>query len=247
MIRSLLSHIIDLIYPPRCFACTEFLWDREAFVNGRRLYFCKPCLSSFPVLESPFCLVCCKPLEGTGPGRLCKDCSRHPPEFDLLVSPYLYEPPVVDCIYQLKYTPKPHVGKSLGVLLGAFALEVLGGIDDPVLLPVPLHKKRLRQRGFNQSLILAKEAAKTIRGELDFTSLQRTRFTSPQVDLQKKERIRNVKGAFGLSSPEKFQGRQVILVDDVATTGSTLNECARVLKKAGAQEVVALVLARAVI
>ncbi|HIC84755.1 MAG TPA: ComF family protein [Desulfobacterales bacterium] len=244
---SLVTHLMDLIYPPRCLICSEFLWEGMVFVNGQRLYLCEPCLSSFPVLESPFCLVCGRPLDHGGPDKTCKDCFERPPEFDLLISPYRYEDPVAHCIHQFKYSLKPNMGKSLGILLGDFSMEVLGGVEDPVLVPVPLHSKRLRKRGFNQSLILAKEVAKILEWELDFLSLRRTKFTMPQVDLQKKERIKNVKGAFEISNPEKFRGKGVILVDDVATTGSTLHECARVLKKAGAQEVVALVFARAVI
>ena len=112
-------------------------------------------------------------------------------------------------------------------------------------MPVPLHLKRLRQRGFNQSLLLARHVADRLQCELDFLSLRRVRYTLPQTGLGKDERRKNVRGAFHLKDPEIVKGKTVLLVDDVATTGNTLNECSRVLKKAGCNEVFCLVLARA--
>jgi ComF family protein len=112
-------------------------------------------------------------------------------------------------------------------------------------MPVPLHKKRLRQRGFNQALLLAYGISKKYGLTLSFDNLARTRHTKPQVELSGKDRIANVAGAFSLRRPEMLAGRSVVLVDDVFTTGATLNECSRVLKDAGATRVMALTLARA--
>jgi ComF family protein len=112
-----------------------------------------------------------------------------------------------------------------------------------VVIPVPLHKQRLKERGFNQSLLLAREVARVFGLEVDYRSLKRIRPTRPQVDLKPDERKKNVKGAFDVKSPERVRGRRVLLVDDVFTTGATVSECARVLKKAGA-EVYVLTLAR---
>ncbi len=244
---SVVANLLDLIYPPRCLICAGFLCEKEASVNGQRIYFCRDCLSSLAVVESPFCPVCSSPLETGGADRVCRECNTHPPSFDMLVAPYLYESPLMECIHQFKYRPKPHMGDSLGPLLASFAHETLYGMDHPLLIPVPLHKKKLRERGFNQALVLARHVANALRGEIDFVSLKRHRATVPQTELDKKQRKRNVRGAFVLADSDKISDREVILVDDVATTGSTLNECAKLLKKAGAREVVALVLARAAI
>jgi len=113
-----------------------------------------------------------------------------------------------------------------------------------LIMPVPLHPRRLRARGFNQSLLLAKCVAREIGAELDFLSLRRTRFTKPQTELSSEERKKNVRKAFEVLKPEVVKGRTIVLVDDVATTGSTLNECAKALKRVGADGVLCLVLAR---
>jgi ComF family protein len=111
-------------------------------------------------------------------------------------------------------------------------------------MPVPVHPKKLKEREFNQSLLLARPISNRLEGELDFLSLRRIRNTLPQTGLKGVERRRNVLKAFALEGKRPVAGRAVLLVDDVATTGNTLNECARVLKKGGAKEVLCLVLAR---
>ena len=113
-----------------------------------------------------------------------------------------------------------------------------------VVMPVPLHAKRLRKRGFNQSLLLARHIATELALELDFRALKRIRHTQPQTGLKSDERRKNVRRAFAFDERKGIKGRTVILVDDVATTGNTLNECARVLKRAGCEHVLGLVLAR---
>ena len=111
-------------------------------------------------------------------------------------------------------------------------------------MPVPLHPKRLRERSFNQSLLLARHVARRLGFELDFLSLRRVRYTQPQTGLKKDQRRKNVRKAFDLKAPDVVKGRDVILVDDVTTTGNTLNECARVLKRSGAKNVFCVTLAR---
>jgi ComF family protein len=113
------------------------------------------------------------------------------------------------------------------------------------VIPVPLHKDRLKKRGFNQSLLLAREVARGFRIEVDYKSLKRTLPTRPQVDLKTDERRKNVRGAFEVKRAERVCGRRVVLVDDVFTTGATVRECSKVLKKAGAR-VYVLTLARVV-
>jgi len=114
-------------------------------------------------------------------------------------------------------------------------------------MPVPLHPKRLRERGFNQSLLLARQVAHRLNGELDFSSLVRPKYTTPQTTLSKKERQKNVQNAFRLKAPDVVSKKNILLVDDVATTGNTLNECARVLTLGGAKAVFCVTLAKAVL
>jgi ComF family protein len=114
-----------------------------------------------------------------------------------------------------------------------------------LVIPVPLHPRRLRERGFNQSLLLARHVARALGAELDFMSLRRERYTLPQTGLTREARRKNVRRAFRVIAKAPVRKREVLLIDDVATTGNTLDECARVLRKAGCDRVVCLVLARA--
>lgn len=233
---------IELIYPPRCHICRTFLTDDRGAAH-----FCDDCLNSLNRITSPLCPVCGIPfVSRVENDHLCEDCLRKTPYFDLLVAPYLYEGGIMDAIHQVKYTGKTYLTKSLGTLLAASARERFGNTEGMLMMPVPLHPKRLRERGFNQSLVLARAIAPLLETRIDFLSLRRVKYTQPQTGLKRDERRRNVKGAFGVTGSPDLKGKTVILVDDVATTGNTLNECARVLKKAGCERVFCLVLARAV-
>ena len=115
------------------------------------------------------------------------------------------------------------------------------------IVPVPLHYRRLRQRGFNQASLLARRLGSLLQLPVDYSNLKRTRLTEPQIGLSRKQRAENVKGAFSLKAPEKFNDKGVLLVDDVLTTGETVDQCVKVLKKnGGAREVVVLTVARTV-
>jgi len=243
---SILSALIDLIYPPVCLLCGEFLWDDPVLIFDHRIDFCKSCLSFFKRITGPVCPSCGRPYPvNSGSDHLCEKCITSPPVYDMITAPFVFEGPIKDAIHALKYGGKSHYAKSLGPVLGQFVSENLYIAQPPIVMPIPLHHKRLKERGFNQSLLLAKYVTKQIDGELDFLSLVRVRSTEPQTRLNREERLKNLKGAFDLRRPTPVKDRVIVLVDDVATTGTTFNECARVLKRAGATEVLAIALARA--
>jgi ComF family protein len=242
---NVLKSLIDLIYPPRCLICQDFLQDRNVMKSGQDLPFCQTCFDDFTEIKSPICSICGRPFSyGIELDRICEDCIRKRPNFDLARAPYLYDGALMTAIHELKYAQKSHLADSLGYLLASFAQTWIGELKGSLILPVPLHPRRLRSRGFNQSLLLARCVVSKTGAELDFLSLRRTRFTRPQTELTSEERQRNVRKAFEVVKPEAVKGRTIVLVDDVATTGSTLNECAKALKKAGADSVLCLVLAR---
>jgi ComF family protein len=150
----------------------------------------------------------------------------------------------MEAIHQFKYAGKSHLAGSLGLLLTSFAKRWADGAHGYLMMPVPLHPRRLRERGFNQSLLLARYAAPLLDAELDFLSLRRIRYTQPQTGLKSEERRKNVRRAFHIVDRKVVKGRTILLVDDVTTTGNTLNECARTLKRAGSKKVLCLTLAR---
>ena len=148
-------------------------------------------------------------------------------------APYLYEERLKDAIQLIKYAGKSYVVNSLGALLGTFAKNWINETKEMVMVPVPLHRKKIRQRGYNQSVLLARAVSPILGVETDFFTLTRTRFTGSQTGLSTEQRRKNVKGAFEVIDNNSLKGKTVVLVDDVATTGSTVNECSRILKKGG--------------
>lgn len=240
-----LKSLIDLIYPPRCPICQAFLQDQITLLGNQNLPFCRACLEEFTPIKSPICSLCGRPFsEGVEHDRVCEDCLRRRPSYDIARAPYLYEGALMSAIHELKYAQKSHLADSLGSLLASFAQTWIGELKGSLIMPVPLHPRRLRSRGFNQSLLLGRRVASKTGSDLDFLSLRRTRFTKPQTELSSEERQKNVRKAFEVVKPPAVKGRTIVLVDDVATTGSTLNECAKALKRAGADSVLCLVLAR---
>jgi len=240
-----LKSLIDLIYPPRCPICQAFLQDQVTLHAGQDLPFCQACFNDFTVIRSPICSLCGRPFsDGAERDRVCEDCLRKRPSYDIARAPYLYDGAVMTAIHELKYAQRSHLADSLGSLLASFAQTWIGELKGSLIMPVPLHPRRLRTRGFNQSLLLARCVASKTDSGLDFLSLRRTKFTKPQTGLSSEERKRNVRKAFEVVKPAAVKKRTIVLVDDVATTGSTLNECAKALKRAGADSVLCLVLAR---
>lgn len=239
--KEVLTGLADVIFPPRCLTCGVILERRDS------LPFCPPCLSGIRFIRSPLCSCCGVPFPlPEGADHLCGDCLVTQRSYAIARAVGYYEETLLTAIHLFKYRGRTGIGEVLGRIMADFA----GGIWDmkvfSLLLPVPLHRKRLQERGFNQAAILARALSKRFSIPLDFMTLRREVPTAPQVGLGLEERWANVRGAFAVRKPEKIAGRRVLLVDDVFTTGSTLSECAAVLIQAGAEAVAVLTLARAV-
>ncbi len=240
-LKEILTGIADLIFPPRCVTCGVVLKEHGPFP------FCPQCTDGIHLIRSPLCPRCGIPFPVTdGEDHLCGEClvTRRPYAVARAVG--LYEDTLLTAIHLFKYRGKIGIGKVLGSLMADFAGEIWDMNVFSVILPVPLHRKRLRERGFNQAVILAREIAKRFSLPIDFLTLRRAVFTEPQVGLGREERSVNVRGAFAVRKPERTAGKKILLVDDVYTTGSTLTECARTLLKAEADSVAVLTLAKAV-
>lgn len=195
---------------------------------------CAECDCELERLPAQRCPVCALPTPGAA---VCGACLKQPPHFAATVAPFPYDFPVDRLIQALKY------GKRLAIVpfLGK-AVAATGRIDADVMVPLPLHPIRLRQRGFNQALEIARVVAGHWRMPLDFTSCERSLDAAPQATLPWDARRRNVRGGFLCRSD--MTGKRVVVVDDVMTSGATLDEFARSLKKAGAARVTNLVVAR---
>lgn len=239
--------LVRMIYPPKCAVCGAFIDDNEPFADSAYPLFCQACLAQWESLSSPLCTCCGQPFAGSHQDdHLCEACIRKPPHFDALRAPLIYGESLTKAVHAFKYRAQEHLAKPFGRLLADYAARWLDAAPRLLVMPVPLHPRRLRERGFNQSLLLARPVAKRLQADLDFLALTRVRYTQTQTGLGQTDRRKNVREAFSLKRPASVKGRDILLVDDVATTGNTLNECTRILKKAGARSVKALTLARAV-
>lgn len=214
--------------------------------------FCTACQQFIRHIESPLCVCCGLPFTTPiGPDHLCHRCQTQPPSFRQARAWAFYRTndftpqPLSDAIQHFKYHHRLSVGKMLAEI-GASRNPFTAQHYD-VIIPVPLHIKRLRWRGFNQSLLLAQAIGEKEKIVVDPFLLERTRSTAPQTQLSEKERKNNVRGAFMVSDPDRLQRSCILLIDDVYTSGATVNECARLLRHNGATAVDVFTLARAVI
>lgn len=220
---------------------------------------CKSCHATFKATGTARCNICSIPFRGTfSKGHSCGECVTDRPRFKRAIVPYLYEGQLERAVKSLKYRRSTNLAQVLGRLLAAALDEEVSGSEDKeagdldvptsekVIIPVPLHKVRLKERGFNQSLLIGRVLGKELNITVDYRTLKRDRHTPPQVKLKRGERRGNVKGAFSLTDTSTIKGKTIYLVDDVLTTGATLRECSKVLCKGGAKEVIAMALARAI-
>ncbi len=202
---------------------------------------CQACEDSL-TRPGPCCEICAAELPIGDLSHICGHCQKKAPAFDHASAALVYGHPINQLILDLKYNNKLYLAPTLGNLLA----EHIAGQDralPDVLLPVPLHRARLRRRGYNQSVEIARLLARRLGIKIDTRLAIRTRNTDPQVNLHPKQRARNVRRAFKVI--KSIENQRIALVDDVMTTGHTANALAEVLKKAGAKEIQVWVVARA--
>ncbi len=178
--------------------------------------------------------------------HLCGDCLKGLNHFDGARANGLYRGLLREVIHRFKYQGQTFLARPLAQMLTAPGKELVSFHKTEVIIPVPLHHLRLRHRGFNQAALLANRLGSNLRISVDYSSLTRSRWTEPQAGLSRKQRAANVKGAFNVKGSEKVRGINVLLIDDVLTTGETVNQCVLVLKNAGASQVAVLTVARTV-
>ncbi len=235
-VARLAGGLLDLVYPPQCGLCGETLAD------GRSL--CGPCGADLPLLEAPFCSKCAEPFPGKIEGSFaCPNCKGLKFSFEFARSVLVRDPRSLDLIHRLKYQKQIHLADELG-RFAARALDDERFADALAerwpLVPVPLHRSRQRARYFNQALEIAKVISR-ISGMPLVDGLRRIRRTDTQTRLSRAQRLQNLRGAFAVSrAGRRFLADSpsgAILVDDVLTTGSTVDACATALRQAGCPRV----------
>ena len=237
--KTLIRAGLDLIFPPRCTACNEYLSAGE---KDEQL--CSGCMAEIRWIDSPVCSRCGMIFKSqTGEDHLCGHCLLMPPPYRMARAVVLYGSVARDLLHQLKYRSNTTVVPAIHTIISRMDRSPFTDVD--LVLPVPLHPCRLRQRGFNQSLILARLFFPDRDPSIHTSLLVRTRNTAPQTTLNGEKRRKNLHGAFRVTDPSALKGRSICLVDDVYTTGTTVTECANTLLRAGAGSILVLTLARA--
>ncbi|MFO7760052.1 MAG: ComF family protein [Desulfobia sp.] len=237
IIDNFASAIKDLCFPPACLLCKRPLRESSVLI-------CPSCLDGLSFSLSPLCLRCGKVFASReGEDHLCSSCMTGELFYHKARSLFVYNDHIAPLIHDFKYG-----GCTAGLRTFAGLKEEMNvGADlspPSLILPVPLHRRRLRQRGFNQAVLLARALFPEEKYMIEPLILRREKDTRPQTSLSGRERRHNLKGAFRVEGVEKIAGRNILLIDDVLTTGTTVNECARVLSLAGAGRIEVFTLAR---
>jgi ComF family protein len=238
-LRRLGNAALGLVYPPHCAACGA--------ATAAEVHLCESCAGKAERIVAPFCRGCSEPYSGAITGDfLCAECRERDFQFTCSVSPYRAVGVVREFILRFKYERHFYLRHPLADWLAAgLEDERLRDPQPELLVPVPLHSARKRQREFNQAHELAKLLSERA-GLPVLEALERTRYTTTQTYLDREKRLANLRGAFQLHPRATVSGRHILLIDDVFTTGSTAEECARVLRQNGAASIRVLTVARAV-
>lgn len=205
-------------------------------------HFCHECWVEIEFISNPYCLQCSIPLPVDYLGEQCVACAEHSPKFDMSRAVFKYDDLTKKMIHDFKFNDKTIYAKGFSELMHRFGRELMEESD--VIIPVPIHPARLRKRKYNHAALLATRIGVLMDIPVEVDAISKITKTQAQVGLSRKERIKNLRDSFEVSNHDAVKGKKVALIDDVMTTGATANECARVLKRAGAKRVYIITLAR---
>lgn len=240
--QQIIDFTLDTIFPIKCLSCGLFS------PSNKHQYLCKKCANLIPLKKKLECMYCGRPSPLGLTCRACKNSSY----IDQLLAVTDYKNPLIQkLIKTLKYRYVKDVGLSLSLIMEKYIhwlskeKKLNFTTNNPILIPVPLHYLRLNQRGFNQSEIIARQLADNYLLDTDANILIRTKNSKPQADIKDEQnRFSNIGEIFKVTAPEKIKDRTIILIDDVCTTGATLNQATKALKENGAKEIIGFVIAK---
>ncbi len=236
--------ILDFVFPQNCISC-------EGDIKEAGNFLCSGCRKDIGFIRQPFCVHCGVPAdlsyEYPHEEFLCGVCRQNPYQFDQARSLGFYDTVLRTAIHHFKYRRQMGVLPEIDCLLEKYFEENPGFCQGFTVSPVPLHFNKMKERGFDQAFLIARQVAKVLKLPLEGGLLRRVRATSAQATMTRTERARNIKGAFEVNRPELVAGKNILLVDDVFTTGATVNEASRTLKKNGVAKVHVFTLGRVVV
>ncbi len=235
--RSIIDGICSLVFPPCCSICDESVSSSYEII-------CSSCRDGFVRVSGNICETCGRPLsDAQEKGAVCGRCITEPPPFEMARYGFFHVGNLRRALIDFKYFGRLHHGQGLALLLNETFQQAFSKKDIDLIIPMPMHPRRLIKRGFNQVVLLGDRLARATGIPMKRDTLRKIKDTMPQVGLTRTQRLTNVAGSFGVLSPEEVCDRSLLLLDDVSTTGSTIKEATHVLKRAGASSVAVLVLA----
>lgn len=234
VLKKNLVRFLDLLYPPSCLSCSKKVTKANTF--------CATCWGNISFISSPYCIKCALPLPVADHGQICHICYANPPIFDRARSVFRYDDYTRPLIHDFKFHDKTVAACSFATLMSIHGKQLISLSD--LIIPVPLTKNKLAQRQYSQSALLAKHIATINSKPIKLDILNKHFDTKNQIHLTKQERQKNLTYAFKCANPKVIANKNILLVDDVLTTGATANACAKILKQAGAARVFILTLAR---
>ncbi|AOY59066.1 MULTISPECIES: ComF family protein [Desulfococcus] len=267
-IRAVGRALLDFTFPSKCTVCGAFFPGTveadpsgvaapppQAFAAALTPFFCPRCRSDFTAWDGPHCCRCGRPIDNRGEwGPICDSCLKKPRQFHKVRAFGIYDGSLKTALHQLKYRSRTQLAGPLGRLLFSTFLQHWPEADIDLVIPVPLHPRKFRRRGFNQAFLLIRQwpelAAEmqipVFQEMIQKSALKRVRDTDTQVGMKRSTRRTNIQNAFAVAGECDVREKKILLVDDVYTTGATADECARTLCRAGAGRVDVLTLAQTV-
>lgn len=240
ILKHIWDSVINFIFPQQCCICKNFL--------GESGYLCISCASKFDVISEPKCACCGYPFEfklkSKNKKLLCPNCIKKPYKFDGAISAVRYDDFAKKIILPFKHADKTQYAKPISTIMIMAGRKFKDEID--VIIPVPIHLTRMLKRKYNQASLLSTYISKAYQKPVLYSTLLRSKSTPSQGHMSEKERKQNVSGVFVVKKNQRIKGKNILLIDDVFTTGATVNECTKILKKSGANKVFVLTFARVI-